>query len=146
MSWWHENNRNTKQQCISVTKQVKKQRTSQLETFWWKDLSYRALQWTLFMTCAQVWAPRVQELIHGQGSVLQSTYQVLSLLHSADVIAFKLLPLNRRHEMRWWLNNSRLQEDGNFRITVWHHRPESCRGAATLIQAKRAARLAGKVV
>lgn len=38
---------------------------------------YRALQRTLFMTHAQV--PPVQGLIHEQGSVLQSIYQVLGL-------------------------------------------------------------------
>lgn len=57
---------------------------------WWLGKGiYRALQGTLFMTHAQV--PPVQGLIHEQGSVLQSIYQVLSLLLLAAVIAFKWL-------------------------------------------------------
>lgn len=57
---------------------------------WWLGKGiYRALQGTLFMTHAQV--PPVLGLNHEQGSVLQSIYQVLSLLLLAAVIAFKWL-------------------------------------------------------
>lgn len=41
------------------------------------------------MTYAQVGLPSVQGLIHEQGSVLQSIYQVLCLLFLTAVIAFK---------------------------------------------------------
>lgn len=86
---------------------------------------YRALQGALFLTHTQV--PHVQRLIHEQGSLLQSIYQVLSLLLLAAVIAFKWLSCpcwihKEGGPSSWWRCGTTSPYPGRDTVTPAHTR------------------------